>query len=52
MSKHPRLVVEYCWQDDADEVVVFTDSDWGGCTRSRRSTSVGTVMRGDTVIVH
>ena len=30
LSKHPRLVVEYRWQDDADEVVVFTDSDWGG----------------------
>ena len=46
LSKHPRLVVEYGWQDDAIKVLVYTDSDWGGCRKSRRSTSWGTVMRG------
>ena len=33
LKKHPRLVVEYGWQDDASEVLVYTDSEWGGCTK-------------------
>ena len=39
LQKHPRLVVEYPWQDECVEVSVYTDSDWGGCVRTRRSTS-------------
>ena len=46
LNKHPRLAVEYGWQDDASNVLVYTDSDGGGCTKSRRSTSGGAVMRG------
>ena len=40
LNKHPRLVVVYGWQDYASEVLVYTDSDWGGCTTS------SAVMRG------
>ena len=31
---------------------VYTDSDWGGCTSARRSTSGGVIMRGKHVVCH
>jgi hypothetical protein len=35
------------WQDEADcKLRVFSDSDWAGCRRTRRSTSGGLVMVG------
>ena len=37
LKMYPRLVVEYNWQEDANEISVFTDSDWGGCVKTRRS---------------
>ena len=52
LLKFPRLVVEYPWQSDPAEIVVCTDSDWGGCVRARRSTSGGCLMRGRHLIVH
>ena len=33
-------------QDDIDILDVFTDSDWAGCRRSRKSTSGGAIMKG------
>ena len=33
-------------QDDTDTLDVYTDSDWAGCRRSRKSTSGGAIMRG------
>ena len=52
LKQHPRLVVEYNWQDDASEISVYTDSDWGGCVKTRRSTSGGVLLRGSHVICH
>ena len=52
LVKFPRLVVEYPGQKDAEEILVYTDSEWGGCVRTRRSTSGGTLMRGKHLIVH
>ena len=37
----------YRWQDDGEmELVVHTDSDWAGCTRTRGSTSGGSIQLG------
>ena len=37
---------KFVWQEEGARVSVFTDSDWGGCLRTRKSTSGGVVMLG------
>jgi hypothetical protein len=46
---HKRLVYTYPWQT-ADGIEVYSDTDWSGCPRTRRSTSGGCVMIGRHVI--
>ena len=41
LRKHPRWVCMYEWQSPPKGFTIYTDSDWGGCTRTRRSTSGG-----------
>ena len=45
----PRLVYTYGWQD-VDAIDVYTDTDWAGCPRTRKSTSGGCVMLGKHAI--
>jgi hypothetical protein len=52
LKKYPTLVVCHGWQDEAAEITVYTDSDWGGCVKTRRSTSGGIAMRGNHLICH
>jgi hypothetical protein len=41
------VIWRFDWQDDADVVLsVFSDSDWAGCRKTRRSTSGGAVLVG------
>jgi hypothetical protein len=41
------VVWQFEWQDGVDLVLrVFSDSDWAGCRRTRRSTSGGAVLLG------
>ena len=42
---HRRLVYTYPWQS-ASGIDVYSDTDWSGCKRTRRSTSGGCVMIG------
>ena len=42
-----RTVLEYKWQGRETEVEAFSDSDWGGCRRSGKSTSAGALMIGE-----
>ena len=42
---HKRLVWTYPWQE-AEGIDVYSDTDWSGCPRTRRSTSGGCVMLG------
>ena len=46
----PRLVMHFCWQEAPKFLEVYTDSDWAGCVRTRRSTSGGALMRGRHVL--
>ena len=40
------------WQAPVEEVLAYTDSDWGGDQRSKRSTSGGILLRGGPAIGH
>ena len=41
----PRMIFHYRWQT-VDKVDVYTDTDWAGCPRTRKSTSGGCVILG------
>ena len=47
----PRLVYRYPWQT-VDAVDTYSDTDWAGCPKTRKSTSGGCVMLGCHVIKH
>ncbi len=51
LSGTPRLVYQYP-QQSVDSVDVYTDTDWAGCPRTRKSTSGGCVMLGRHAIKH
>ena len=40
------VIVQYGWQDEGKLVTLYTDSDWAGCRRTRKSTSGGAVLIG------
>ena len=52
LSRQPRWVFLYGWQEPTWTIDVFSDSDWGGCTRTRKSTSGGILLRGKHALLH
>ena len=43
-----RLVWTYAWcTDDCNKLHAYSDTDFAGCRRTRRSTSGGAIMRGN-----
>ena len=48
----PRAVNEFRWQEPQSEISGWCDSDWAGCTRTRRSTSGGFLLIGKHTILH
>ena len=53
--RYPKqsCMVEYMykWQDP-NEILLYTDIDWAGCPRTRRSTTGGAVMYGSCLVAH
>ncbi len=47
----PRLVYAFK-QQTVDSVNVYTDTDWAGCPKTRKSTSGGCVMMGQHAVKH
>ena len=46
---HRRLVFKYPWQT-VDRIDTYSDTDWSGCPKTRKSTSGGCVMLGKHLI--
>ena len=46
LKKAPRLVWKFDLQGPLDHMELFTDADWAGCRRNRKSTSGGVAMIG------
>ncbi len=49
MAGHKRLVFRYPWQV-VDRVDTYSDTDWAGCPKTRKSTSGGCLMLGRHMI--
>ena len=42
----PRVVTEYPWQEEGKNIKGYSDSDWGGCKKTGKSTSGGVILKG------
>ena len=51
MLGRQRLVYTYPWQE-ADGIEVYSDTDWSGCARTRRSTSGGCTLVNGYLVKH
>ena len=48
----PTATLQYKWQERPSKLVTFSDSDWAGCVKTRRSTSGGVVTYGSHTVQH
>ena len=48
----PRAVLQYPWQEWHENLVCAVDSDWAGCSKTRKSTSGGALYRGRHLLAH
>ena len=48
----PTCTWNFEWQDQVRVLTGFSDSDWAGCARTRRSTSGGGIMVGSHLLTH
>ena len=52
LKLYPRCVSVYRWQSPVEKLMAYTDSDWAGDRRTRKSTSGGCLMRGAHMVSH
>ena len=45
-----RMVVKFNYQEAVSELEAWTDSDYAGCKKTRKSTSGGVIMHGQHII--
>ena len=50
LRMYPQSSLMYAWQEQPAKLAVFSDADWGGCARTRRSTSGGLVLHGSHLL--
>ena len=52
LRSHPTSVSRFVLQDPQSNPTGYTDSDWAGCRRTRRSTSGGAILNGTHLLLH
>ena len=52
LKTYPKWIATYEWQNTPGGLHAYTDSDWGGCCRTRRSTSGGVILHGSHSLLH
>ena len=50
LKHRPRLIWTFGWQAGTDTIDVSTDANWCGCKLTRKSTSGGTICKGQHLI--
>jgi hypothetical protein len=52
LKSHPAMTFEFCEAEavDVQMLTAYSDSDWAGCKRSRRSTSGGMIVLGGSLL--
>ena len=50
LKAHPRMIVEFKYQQVHQHLTIRVDTDYAGCKRTRRSTNGGMIMLGDHLI--
>ena len=50
LKAHPRMIVEFKYQQMPQHLTVRVDTDYAGCKRTRRSTNGGMIMLGNHLI--
>ena len=45
-----RMVIRYGYQDEVSEMAIWTDTDFAGCAKTRKSTSGGVAMFGNHMV--
>ena len=51
LRNEPRMIYRYKWQKDS-ALSVYVDTDFAGCTKTRKSTSGGCAFRGTHMVKH
>ena len=46
----PRLILNFEWQSQQNMMMVYSDANWAGCVKSRKSTSGGVIKIGEHLI--
>ena len=52
LRQNSRSISLFRWQSSPMQFHVYSDSDWGGCTSTRKSTSGGCIMAGSHLLAH
>ena len=52
LRSYPTSVYYYDWQEAPGLLTGYTDNDWAGCRRTRKSTSGGAVLHGTQLLLH
>ena len=50
LARYPVAAISYLWQSSSTGLLAYSDADWGGGPRTRRSTSGGFILSGNHLL--